>query len=85
MPRPRPRPRPAPPSHGSPAAQSPPRRGYQTELTSARTNSQKPNAELLENFRAAFPHLAQTSRSQSLTNPTTTSLTDALDVAHTTR
>ncbi|KAF2252576.1 hypothetical protein BU26DRAFT_259274 [Trematosphaeria pertusa] len=50
-----------------------------------RANSQKPNEELLENFRATFPHLAQTTRSQSLNNPTGTSLTDALDVAHTTR
>ncbi|KAF2685530.1 CP2 transcription factor family protein-like protein [Lentithecium fluviatile CBS 122367] len=50
-----------------------------------RTNSQKPNEELLENFRASFPHLAQTTRSQSLNNPTGSSLTDALDVAHTAR
>ncbi|KAJ4348433.1 uncharacterized protein N0V89_009807 [Didymosphaeria variabile] len=50
-----------------------------------RTNSQKPNEELLENFRATFPHLAHTSRSQSLNNAQGPSLTDALDVAQTAR
>lgn len=50
-----------------------------------RTNSQKPNEELLENFRAAFPHLSHTSRSQSLNSAQGPSLTDALDVAHTAR
>jgi hypothetical protein len=44
--------------------------------------AQKPNEELLENFRASFPHLAHTTRSQSIGNPTGSSLTDALDVAH---
>ncbi|PSN62693.1 CP2 transcription factor family protein-like protein [Corynespora cassiicola Philippines] len=52
-----------------------------------RNNSQKPNDELLETFRASFPHLAQqpTTRSQSISNPagpSGPSLTDALDVAH---
>ncbi|KAJ4300692.1 hypothetical protein N0V90_002780 [Kalmusia sp. IMI 367209] len=50
-----------------------------------RTNSQKPNEELLENFRASFPHLSSTSRSQSLNNAQGPSLTDALDVAQTAR
>ncbi|KAH7138235.1 CP2 transcription factor family protein-like protein [Dendryphion nanum] len=50
-----------------------------------RTGSQKPNDELLENFRATYPHLAGVSRSQSVSNLTGSSgpsLTDALDVAH---
>ncbi|KAF2007742.1 hypothetical protein P154DRAFT_568574 [Amniculicola lignicola CBS 123094] len=48
-----------------------------------RTNSQKPNDELIESFKTAFPHLAvQTTRSQSLSTPAGSSLTDALDVAH---
>ncbi|KAF2260952.1 CP2 transcription factor family protein-like protein [Lojkania enalia] len=47
-----------------------------------RTNSQKPNDELLESFKASFPHLAQTTRSQSISHPAGPSLTDALDVAH---
>jgi hypothetical protein len=46
-----------------------------------RTNSQKPNEELIENFKAAFPHVASTTRSQSIGNPSGPSLTDALDVA----
>ncbi|PVH96662.1 CP2 transcription factor family protein-like protein [Periconia macrospinosa] len=50
-----------------------------------RTNSQKPNEELIQNFRQSFPHVAQTGRSQSLNHPHGTSLTDALDVAHPTR
>jgi len=50
-----------------------------------RTNSQKPNEELIQNFRASFPHLAQPTRSQSVNNPTGSSLTDALDVAHSAR
>ncbi|KAH7095223.1 CP2 transcription factor-domain-containing protein [Paraphoma chrysanthemicola] len=44
-----------------------------------RTNSQKPNDELLESFKSAFPHLAQ--RSHSVAAPAGHSLTDALDVA----
>lgn len=48
-----------------------------------RTNSQKPKEELLETFKAAFPHLAQ--RSHSVAYPPGHSLTDALDVAHPTR
>ncbi|KAF2470406.1 uncharacterized protein BDR25DRAFT_325644 [Lindgomyces ingoldianus] len=50
-----------------------------------RANSQKPNDELLENFKATFPHLAQTSRAQTINNPPGPTLTDALDVAHHTR
>ncbi|KAL5407317.1 hypothetical protein PMIN04_011764 [Paraphaeosphaeria minitans] len=50
-----------------------------------RANSQKPNEELLETFRATFPHLASTSRSHSIGNVQASSLTDALDVAHTAR
>jgi len=48
-----------------------------------RTNSQKPNEELLDSFKASFPHLAQ--RSHSLAAPPGHSLTDALDVAHPSR
>ncbi|KAF2200964.1 hypothetical protein GQ43DRAFT_449125 [Delitschia confertaspora ATCC 74209] len=50
-----------------------------------RTNSQKPNEELIENFKATFPHLANPIRSATINNPPGSSLTDALDVAHTTR
>ncbi|KAJ4365746.1 hypothetical protein N0V83_008366 [Neocucurbitaria cava] len=48
-----------------------------------RTNSQKPDGKLLDEFKASFPHLAQ--RSQSLAGPPGSSLTDALDVAHSSR
>ncbi|KAF1843791.1 CP2 transcription factor family protein-like protein [Cucurbitaria berberidis CBS 394.84] len=48
-----------------------------------RTNSQKPDGKLLDEFKATFPHLAQ--RSHSLTGPQGSSLADALDVAHPTR
>ncbi|KAF2743673.1 CP2 transcription factor family protein-like protein [Sporormia fimetaria CBS 119925] len=44
--------------------------------------TQKPNEELIQNFKATFPHVAATTRSQSFANPSGTSLTDALDVAH---
>jgi len=46
------------------------------------TNSQKPNEELIENFKASFPHLAQPVRANTINNPPGPSLTDALDVAH---
>ncbi|KAF2500710.1 hypothetical protein BU16DRAFT_255948 [Lophium mytilinum] len=46
-----------------------------------RTNSQKPNEELLATFRAAFPHVAQTSRPSAASTGTGPTLTDALDVA----
>ncbi|ORY03414.1 CP2 transcription factor-domain-containing protein [Clohesyomyces aquaticus] len=46
-----------------------------------RTNSQKPDEELLQSFKAAFPHV-QTTRSQTLDSARGPSLTDALDVAH---
>lgn len=45
-------------------------------------SSQKPNEELIQNFKATFPHVAATTRSQSVANASGTSLTDALDVAH---
>lgn len=60
-------------------------RWYMCADAEPRTNSQKPNEELLQNFRATFPHLANTTRSQSLTNVEGPSLTDALDVAQTAR
>lgn len=44
--------------------------------------TQKPNEELIQNFKATFPHVAVTTRSHSIANPAGTSLTDALDVAH---
>ena len=47
-----------------------------------RTNSQKPNEELIENFKASFPHLAQPARANTINNPPGPSLTEALDVAH---
>ncbi|KAF2738210.1 CP2 transcription factor family protein-like protein [Polyplosphaeria fusca] len=47
-----------------------------------RTNSQKPNDELLESFKQAFPHLQPSTRSQSMSTAPGPSLTDALDVAH---
>jgi hypothetical protein len=46
-----------------------------------RTNSQKPNEELIETFKASFPHLSQPTRSATINNPPGSSLTDALDVA----
>ena len=45
-----------------------------------RSSQAKPNEELLETFKASFPHLAQ--RSHSLAGPPGHTLTDALDVAH---
>jgi hypothetical protein len=36
---------------------------------------------LIENFKATFPHVASTTRSHSIGNPSGHSLTDALDVA----
>ncbi|KAF2278487.1 uncharacterized protein EI97DRAFT_456875 [Westerdykella ornata] len=50
--------------------------------TAFRDRSSKPNEELIQNFKAAFPHVASTTRSQSIGNHSGPSLTDALDVAH---
>ncbi|KAF3053480.1 hypothetical protein E8E11_010012 [Didymella keratinophila] len=45
-----------------------------------RSSQAKPNEELLETFKASFPHLTQ--RSHSIAGPPGHTLTDALDVAH---
>jgi len=50
-----------------------------------RTNSQKPSDELYANFRASFPQLGSSVKTSAGPSHAQTSLTDALDVAVTSR
>ena len=50
-----------------------------------RTNSQKPTDELYANFRASFPQLGSSVKTSAGPSQVQTSLTDALDVAVTSR